>query len=106
MYILIGAVPRPSVHLCFVPPKSASYFSPGRIERQCHVRGGILEVADLAGHRNCAILLPGWAVSSHIWWRKRERSTKIWALSGKVVLCPPSWGSLGGGGGEMVLMMA
>lgn len=74
MYILTAAVWRPCVYLCFLPPKNASYFSPGSIERQSrqHIRGGILEVADHAGHRNCAILLPGWAVPSHIWWRKRE----------------------------------
>lgn len=106
MYILIRAVWRPCVYLCFEPPKNASYFSPGRIERQCHVRGGILEAADLAGHRHCAILLPGWAVSSHIWWRKREESTKIWALGGECV--PPSalLGLLGGRGREMVLPVA
>lgn len=106
LYILIGAVWRPCVYLCFELPKNASYFSPGRIERQCHVRGGILEAADLAGHRHCTILLPGWAVPSHIWWRKREESTKIWALSVNVFLRPPSWGSLGGAGREMVLTVA
>lgn len=57
-----------------LPPKNASYFRPCRREKQCHVRGGILEEADQAGHRNCAILLPGWAVPSHIWWRKAPRS--------------------------------
>lgn len=55
-----------------LPPKNVSYFSPGRRERQRHVRWGILGAAEQAGHRNCAILLPGWAVPSHIWWRKGE----------------------------------
>lgn len=98
MYISVGADWRPCVHLRFVPPKNASHCSPGRIERQCYVRGGFLEAADLTGHRNCTILLPNRAVSSHIWWRKREESTKTWALSGKVFPHPPSWDSLGEGG--------
>lgn len=72
IYILTGAVWRQHVHFCLLPLKNAFYFSPGRRERQCYVRGGILEAAVQAGHRNCAIFLPGWAVSSHIWWRKRE----------------------------------
>lgn len=108
MYISIGAVWRPCVHLCFVPPKNASHFSPGRVERQCHVRGGVLEAAALTGHRNCAMLLPSRAVSSHIWWRKREESTKTWALSGEVFLPSALLGllGLGWGEGEMVLTVA
>lgn len=49
MYILTGAVWKQCVDLCFLPPKNASYFSPGRRERECRVRGGTQRAAHEAG---------------------------------------------------------